>query len=156
MDLVGIGAWRFVLYVRCHTTRASWFHARPPCSAPPSASSSSARSFVPRFLHAGLAIRRSAVRFAHCDQLTGGLHPKSTPMPGAHKKAGYCRLFRSVIAERPIIPRAAAPKVRLPEPPARWSPAFRARRESACRVSPRLRESWPSRRRCPPGSAGRQ
>jgi hypothetical protein len=87
MDRIGIGAWRFVRYVRRHTTRASWSHARPRCSAPPSASNSSVRSFAPAFLHA-LAVRRSAVRFARGDQFPGGLHPKSMPMPGAHKKAG--------------------------------------------------------------------
>ncbi len=42
-----------------------------------SGSCSSARSFAPRFLHADLAVRRSAVCFAHCDQLTRGLPPRS-------------------------------------------------------------------------------
>src|ERR1700682_2793308 len=36
---------------------------------------SSPRGFVPRFLHAGLTVRRSALHFARCAQLTRGLPP---------------------------------------------------------------------------------
>src|SRR5450759_1106431 len=49
-----------------------------------SGSCSSARSFAPRFLHAGLTERRSAVCFARCDQLAGGLPPPSRCPCWAH------------------------------------------------------------------------
>jgi hypothetical protein len=49
---------------------------------------SSARSFAPRFLHAVLAVRRSAVHFARCDQLTGGLSPPSQRPCRAHPGGG--------------------------------------------------------------------
>jgi len=49
--------------------------ARPAWLRLLSGSCSSARSFAPRFLHAGLAVQRSAVHFARCDQLTRGLSP---------------------------------------------------------------------------------
>src|SRR5450759_3511465 len=56
-----------------------------------SGSCSSARSFAPRFLHAGLTERRSAARFARCDQLAGGLPPPSRCPCWAHtKKAANC------------------------------------------------------------------
>jgi hypothetical protein len=51
-----------------------------------SGSCSSARSFAPRFLHASLAARRSAVRFARCDQLTRGLPPPNQCPCRAHQR----------------------------------------------------------------------
>ena len=59
-------------------------------------SCSSARSFVPRFLHAVLTARRSTLPFAHRDQLAGGLSPpsrcpcralKPTPPPGTGRRS---------------------------------------------------------------------
>src|SRR5450830_1558586 len=49
-----------------------------------SGSCSSAHSFAPRFLHAGLTERRSAVCFARYDQLAGGLPPPSRRPCWAH------------------------------------------------------------------------
>ena len=51
-----------------------------------SGSCSSAHSFAPRFLHAGLTERRSAVCFARYDQLAGGLPPPSRRPCWAHMK----------------------------------------------------------------------
>src|SRR3990172_9105269 len=51
-----------------------------------SGSCSSARRFAPCFLHAVLAVRRSALHFARCDQLTGGLSPPSQRPCRAHTR----------------------------------------------------------------------
>jgi len=87
MDRFGIGAWRLVFYDGCH-------HGGFMVSSRPALLPSAFRlQFVGLRLcslatFAGLAVRRSAVHFARRDLFTGGLHSKSAPMPGAHKKAG--------------------------------------------------------------------
>jgi hypothetical protein len=48
--------------------------ARPARHRLVSSSCSSARSFASRFLHAGLTVRRSAVRFAYCDRSREDFH----------------------------------------------------------------------------------
>src|SRR5450759_1670533 len=60
-----------------------------------SGSCSSARSVAPRFLHAGLTERRSAVRFTRYDQLAGGLPPPSRCPCWAHmtKARDFFRAF---------------------------------------------------------------
>lgn len=65
--------------------RDHWL-ARPARRRLVSGSCTSARNFAPRFLHAVLAVRRSAVHFARCDQLTGGLPPPSQRPCRAHQK----------------------------------------------------------------------
>src|SRR5204863_7975491 len=62
--------------------------ARPARLRLVSGSCSSARSFAPRFLHAALAVRRSAVRFVRRDQLTRGLSPPSQCPCRAHQQKG--------------------------------------------------------------------
>src|SRR6266851_7502308 len=73
-------AWRFVLYVRRRTTRASWFHARPRCSAPPSASGRPAASIPASFTAASqsgapwlasLAVTSSPEDYTQVDAHTG-------------------------------------------------------------------------------------
>ena len=62
----------------------------------------SARSFAPRFLHAVLAVRRSVVRFARCDQLTRGLSPPGRCPCRAHTKtarASARAVLRSSVLE---------------------------------------------------------
>ena len=69
---------------------------RSPWSSPPvRGSCSSPRSFVPRFLHAGLTVRRSAVPFACVHQLTRGLSPPSQGPCRAHQRVEGPRCART-------------------------------------------------------------
>jgi len=96
-------------------SRASRSLGRSPWSSTPVRDScSSPRGFVPRFLHAGLAVRRSAVPFVHVDQFTRGLSPPSQCPCRAHQGS------RDVAARRP----------------SRHSAAISASRTMACSCPP--------------------
>ncbi len=132
---------------RTLVTKASRLLARSPSRCRlVRGSCSSARSFAPRFLHAALAARRSAVRFGRCDQLPEGLPPSSQCPCWAYKTNGDGRCRPRGHERQDKI--SAAPKDSCGTTPR--CAGVRSQNRPAARSPARCGPA-----RCPPSSAGR-